>query len=53
MDPRIKVIYIRQLKAHRYGGRGLIFSRSKEWREHTMYTSEEILRNLRMGCWVI
>jgi hypothetical protein len=53
MDPRIKIIYIRQLKggaANLNGkGRTIITSRLSEWSDHHMYTNEEILKCLKMG----
>ena len=49
MDPRIKVIYIRQLSKHRYGDSGIVSSRLSEWPGHANYTNEEILKWLKMG----
>jgi hypothetical protein len=51
MDPRIKIIYIRQLKggAATLDGKAIIPSRLREWPDHHMYTNEEILKCLKMG----
>jgi len=45
MDPRIKIIYIRQLK----NSSKIIPSRLREWPGHQMYSNEEILKCLKMG----
>jgi hypothetical protein len=51
MDPRIKIIYIRQLGGTRTLTikNGVVASRLKEWPGHTLYTNEEILKCLKMG----
>jgi hypothetical protein len=51
MDPRIKIIYIRQLKGGtpKDSKASIVPSRLREWSGHPMYTNEEILKCLKMG----